>query len=107
MPDELQARMDAVRRFTVATQGEAVAKTKMEAMRTVGDLQRAENELAAYRARLNMAPPRPAPASAPPAAAPAQTQARVSEEQWQQMPAAERLDYCRRFPQSTDGGPRR
>jgi hypothetical protein len=35
MSDELQARMDAVRRFTVATKGEAVAKTKMEAMRTV------------------------------------------------------------------------
>jgi hypothetical protein len=32
---------------------------------------------------------------------------KVSEEEWAKMPAAERLDYCRRFPQSTDGGPRR
>jgi hypothetical protein len=105
MPDELEARIDAVRRFTVATQGEAVAKTRMEAMRTVGDLQRAEGELAAYRARLNTAPAR----SAPPAAAPApQPQAaRVTEEEYQRMPAAERLDYARRFPQSTDGGSRR
>jgi hypothetical protein len=105
MPDELQARMDAVRRFTVATQGEAVAKTKMEAMRTVGDLQRAENELAAYRARLKTSPPNAQ--VTPPATAPAPQTQRVSEEQWQQMPAAERLDYCRRFPQPMNGGPRR
>jgi hypothetical protein len=101
MHDELRARIDAVRRFTAATQGERVAKAEIDAMRTVGDLQRAEGELAAYRARLNTSPPRPAPANPPPAATPAPQTQRVSEEQWQQMPAAERLDYCRQFSQPT------
>jgi hypothetical protein len=105
MPDDLQARVDAVKRFVTATQGEAAAKAKIDAMHSVGDLQRAEGELAAYRARLNTSPPR-AQVTPPPAAAPAPQTQRVSEEQWQQMPAAERLDYCRRFPQSTDGGRR-
>jgi hypothetical protein len=108
MVDELAARVDAVKRFVAATQGEAAASARVATLRTVGDLQRAENELAAYRARLNTSPPS-AQVTPPPVAAAApqpQAGARVTEEQWQQMPAAERLDYCRHFPQSIDGGRR-
>jgi len=93
MVDELEARVDAVKRFVAATQGEAAANTKVAALRNLGDLQCAEGELAAYRARLNMAPPRPAPASPPPAATPAPQTQRVSEEQWQQMPRGIRF-FC-------------
>jgi len=32
--------------------------------------------------------------------------AKVTQEQWDQMAAAERLDYCRRFPQPLDHGKR-
>jgi hypothetical protein len=99
MPDELEARMDAVRRFTVATQGEAVAKTKMEAMRTVGDLQRAESDLAAYRAWLRMAPPR-AQVMPPSAAAPApEGVPKIDEPAYAAMSARDRMFYCRQFDQ--------
>jgi len=31
---------------------------------------------------------------------------KVTQEQWDRMPATERLDYCRRFPQPLDHGRR-
>jgi hypothetical protein len=93
MVDELAARVDAVKRFVSALHGEAAANTKVATLRTVGDLHRAEQELAAWRNTVK------APASPPPAAAPApQPQAGprvVTEQEWQQMPAAEKLDYAR------------
>jgi hypothetical protein len=95
MPDE-QARIDAVKRFLAATQGEAAANAKVATLRTVGDLVRVEQEVSAWR---NTVKPSSASPPAPAAAAAPQPQAdgRVSEEQYARMSHAERLDYCRGF----------
>jgi hypothetical protein len=101
MPDEIELRRDAVRRFTLATRGAAAADRV--SLLTEADLHRAERQIAAEARNIK------APASPPPVAAaaapqpPQQPDGRVSEEQYGRMNNAERLDYARRFPQPTNG----
>jgi hypothetical protein len=111
MPDELEARVDAVKRFVAATQGEAAADAKVATLRTVDDLRRAEQEVPAalpslLRNTVKVPASPPLAAAAPP---PPPDQTCVSEEQYNRMSARERLDYARQFPQEqfTNGGRRR
>ena len=92
MPDEIEARLDAARRFTSATRGaDAAAKV------TAGNLAQVERAIAAelptLRAKAPASPPAPAAVVAPQP----QADGRVSEEQYARMSHAERLDYCRGF----------
>jgi hypothetical protein len=100
MPDEIEARVDAVKRFVAATRGQAAADRV--SLLTEADLHRAERQIE-VEARNIKAPasPPPAPAAAP--QPPQQPDGRVSEEQYGRMNNAERLDYARRFPQPTNG----
>ena len=68
-------------------------------MRTVGDLVRAEQELASFRARVNT--PTPAPVTTPPPAAapPPPGPPRCTEQEYSAMDAASRIAYARQFQQ--------
>jgi hypothetical protein len=105
---EARARVDAVSRYYRARLGESAGQAKTASLRSFDDLQRAEREIAAALPSLRNTVKAPAGPPAVPAAAP-QPQSdsgKVSEDQYAKMPAAERLDYCRQFAQSTEG-PRR
>jgi hypothetical protein len=101
---ELDARLDAAKRFVSATRGAAHAERV-----TTENLAQVERAIAAELPTLRIK----APAGSPPVAAstsqPAAPPAdgRVSEEQYAAMDAAERIAYARQFPQSNEGGPRR
>jgi hypothetical protein len=89
--DELELRLDAARRFTSATRGEAAA-----AKVTVDNLVQVERAIA-VEARNLTAPASPPAVAAAPSQPQPQAGGRVDEATYQAMSAAERLDYCRSF----------